>query len=123
MRPKTLVKKTLVNQIIFLYPLVFLVLLCGPVLAHEDDTSTVTLESFAPVESEHLIITPCITEWCDASWPPEGRSDRTIGKDNCGNTCIKIAKEVKNTSIIVTLSTDEKGKPVMKASCPIYYEK
>jgi len=71
----------------------------------------------------------CITEWCDAKWPPSEGEDRTYGKNNCGDTCIKIQKIVEiekvitkykreDSSVIVTLSTDENGKPVMKASCP-----
>lgn len=34
----------------------------------------------------------CQYEWCSAPWPPAAGADRTVGKDNCGNTCIKIAK-------------------------------
>ena len=36
----------------------------------------------------------CQYEWCGALWPPAEGQDRTVGKDNCGATCIKISKEV-----------------------------
>lgn len=32
----------------------------------------------------------CAYQWCDAPWPPATGSDRTVGKTNCGETCIKI---------------------------------
>ena len=66
----------------------------------------------------------CKTEWCNAKWPPEKGSDRAVGKDNCGNVCIKIVKEVEkvvikeNEGVAVTLATDDKGRPIFKASCP-----
>ncbi len=84
---------------------------------HEEDTPEVTTEE-----------TPaCETEWCDARWPPDEGSDRTVGKDNCGNVCIKIEKKVEiiaeiekknNPGVTVTISTDENGKPIFNASCP-----
>ena len=40
-------------------------------------------------------VTPCAYSWCDSKWPPEAGSDRTVGKDNCGTTCIKIARPVE----------------------------
>ena len=33
--------------------------------------------------------------WCDAPWPPPAGSDRTMGKDSDGNTCIKISRPVE----------------------------
>lgn len=35
------------------------------------------------------------TYWCNAPWPPPVGSDRTIGKDSDGHTCIKIAKPLE----------------------------
>lgn len=37
----------------------------------------------------------CQYEWCGALWPPQEGQDRTVGKDNCGVTCIKISKPVE----------------------------
>ena len=50
----------------------------------------------------------CQTEWCDAKWPPAEGSDRTYGKDNCGNVCIKIQKVVEVEKIV------EVNKPTKK---------
>ncbi len=88
--------------------------------------------------TSHCFAQDCTTEWCDAKWPPIEGIDRTYGKDNCGNVCIKIAvettvevidvvevevpAETPKTEITVTLKNDENGKPVMTASCPSVIE-
>ena len=37
----------------------------------------------------------CTYQSCNAIWPPQIGSDRTVGKDNCGQTCIKIMEPLK----------------------------
>ena len=37
--------------------------------------------------------------FCSAPWPPPAGSDRTMGKDSDGHTCIKIAKTVETAPI------------------------
>ena len=41
---------------------------------------------------------PASTYWCNAPWPPPAGSDRTMGKDSDGHTCVKIAKEMPPTA-------------------------
>lgn len=69
--------------------LLLYLLLCNisPVFAHTDN-STIPAAS-TPVPPA---VVPCAYEWCGALWPPPEGLDRTTGKDNCGNTCIKIIK-------------------------------
>lgn len=111
----------LIHSIVFLISLI----LCSSSFAHEDDipvTNAIpheTTDSSAPIA--------CIYEWCDAKWPPVAGSDRTVGKTNCGVVCIKIVKEVEKIvtvhqksadEVTITMSTNDKGEPIMKASCP-----
>ena len=99
---------------------VSLLLMTWQAQAHEETTDS------APIA--------CVTEWCDAKWPPVEGKDRTYGKDNCGHYCSKHGYEVEKivevekiaikkevidkNSIAVTMSQNEKDEPVLRASCP-----
>lgn len=66
----------------------------------------------------------CIFEWCGALLPTTA-GEKTTGKDNCGNYCSKHGIGIAtpptastSTGTTVTLSTNEKGEPVLTAICP-----
>src|SRR3990167_2523356 len=49
----------------------------------------------------------CVPEtWCDAPWPPLEGQDRTVGKDSCGSTCIKIATTLGEPEPLEELSPE-----------------
>lgn len=103
----------------------------------------ITLMMCLALFSSMALAQECVPEdWCGAPWPPAEGSDRTEGKDSCGNTCIKIAIETtvevievvevevekivekivevekQSGEVKVTLLQDDNGRPVMTASCP-----